>query len=168
MVKALLFVLLIAFEQSPQVANMKLVRSLYAKSVDSEESLLKLEKYLGSVKQTSLVKGYRGSLKMMKAKYVISPIQKLSNFKNGKAELEIAIKESPKDVELIYLRYAIQSVVPAFLNYNSSLKTDKRFLLTSISEGKIHDKELRGNIVDFLRVHGKLTDLEQAEIRKDL
>lgn len=72
--------------------------------------------------------GYLGAYTMIKANHQISPIQKLSSFRNGKKLLEKAIDAAPTDIELRYIRYAIQISIPSFLGYKDNLNEDKAFL----------------------------------------
>lgn len=72
--------------------------------------------------------GYLGAYTMIKANHQINPFNKLSSFKRGKSILEKAIKSLPTDVELRYVRYAIQSSIPSFLGYDQNLKEDKEIL----------------------------------------
>ncbi|MCA5005752.1 hypothetical protein [Sphingobacterium bovistauri] len=77
--------------------------------------------------------GFLGAYTMIKANHQLNPINKLSSFNKGKKILENAIKASPTDVELRYVRYAIQSSIPSFLGYNHNLSEDKELLQKQLS-----------------------------------
>jgi hypothetical protein len=96
---------------------------------------------------------------MIMAKYVISPINKLSKFKNGKNLLEKCIETDNKNVEIRFLRFTIQCNAPLFLGYYSSLKSDKIFLLNSIP--KVKDLQLKNIIISFLKSSSYLTSAEK-------
>jgi len=57
---------------------------------------------------------------------------------------------------LIYLRYGIQSAIPGFLNYNSSLEVDKQLLMKSIVSNSVTNKKLKRNITSVLVNRAKL------------
>lgn len=79
-------------------------------------------------------KGYYGAYQMIQAKHLFSPFAKLKSFNSGKIKLEQAIKSLPQDVELRYLRFAIQTSIPKMLNYSANIAKDKEFMLSKIKE----------------------------------
>jgi len=72
--------------------------------------------------------GYLGAFTMIKANHQLNPIKKLGSFNDGKKLLEKAIAQSPNDIELRYVRYAIQISIPKFLGYNAEISEDKKML----------------------------------------
>lgn len=86
---------------------------------------------------------------MLMAKHVINPFSKLSYFKKGRIMLEKAINTDKNNVELRFLRYTIQTSVPAFLNYSQDKKQDKEFLISSLVS--LEDHELKQAINNYLK-----------------
>ena len=86
---------------------------------------------------------------MIMAKHVFNPFSKLSYFNKGKLILEKAIQAEGKNVELRFLRYSIQTNVPAFLGYKSNLKNDYNFLKQAIPG--IKDSVLKKIITSYLQ-----------------
>jgi hypothetical protein len=64
--------------------------------------------------------------------------------------LEKAIKQSPSDPELRYIRYAIQVSIPKFLGYNMHILEDKMILQESITSG---NTVLQKDIKELLKVN---------------
>ena len=99
---------------------------------------------------------------MMMAKYVVSPINKLSKFNEGKNLLEKCIEKDNKNVELHFLRFTVQSNAPKFLGYNSSLLLDKNFILNALAS--INDKQLKNIVITFLKSSSYLTNTEKQKL----
>lgn len=72
--------------------------------------------------------GYLGAYTMIMANHQFNPIKKLASFNDGKRLLEKAIQQAPNDVELRYVRYAIQISIPKFLGYKADIVQDKKIL----------------------------------------
>jgi hypothetical protein len=95
--------------------------------------------------------GYRACATMLMAKHVFNPFSKLSYFKRGRDILEKAIKADRDNIELRFLRYTIQTNVPAFLNYDQFKELDRLFLVNSIS--KLNDQKLKKIIIAYLKTN---------------
>ena len=76
----------------------------------------------------TIEKGYYGAYLVIWANHTWNPIDKLNTFKKGKIELENAIKQDSKNVELRFLRLSIQANVPKILNYDQNIKSDLIFI----------------------------------------
>jgi len=152
-VKFIVFIFLL-IQQSSLLANslpIKEVRKMFDKSTKSEQECKKLIKTLEpfGLKTNPLYYGYKACAEMLMAKHVLNPFSKLSHFKKGKSMLENAINIDKNNVELIFLRYTIQTNVPSFLNYNQNQKGDKEFIINSLNT--IEDIELRQIIKNYLK-----------------
>src|SRR5688572_1842053 len=102
------------------------IRTRFARAARNEEECRELLKTLdGSAgKEEPLIRGYRGCLTMMMARYALNPASKLDYFKEGRAMLESAIAEVPAHIELRYLRFTVQTNLPSFLGYDQNRKAD--------------------------------------------
>jgi hypothetical protein len=113
-----------------------------------------------------LIMGYVGAVKMIMAKHYFNPWAKLHSFNQGRELLEKALAAQPQGVELVFLRFSIQSNSPGFLNYNQHLATDKAFLLANIVSLK--DKVLKEKISNYLLSSEALTPAEKQKIQAAL
>ncbi|RZL34767.1 MAG: hypothetical protein EOO96_08695 [Pedobacter sp.] len=139
------------------------LRKLYYEAAENKTAVKKLSALLAKVNDNSdaILIGYRGATEMMEAKYAFNPVTKLSRFNKGKNYLEKAIKKEPKQVELRFIRFSIQTNLPSFLGYNDHIKIDKDALINSVV--KIEDKQLKNNIIDYLIIS---KHCNQEEIKK--
>lgn len=101
-------------------------------------------------KNDEKAKGYLGAYTMISANHVFSPIQKLKSFNKGKDALEKSIVQLPKDVELRYVRYAIQISIPKFLGYKNNIQTDKKWMMEQLQHS---DKKLQTDIRTLLKLN---------------
>ena len=133
-----------------------------AQSVSVEQSRIVFEQvrdnekigstYLRSIKNDCefdpIICGYKGAIMMVMAKHFYNPYNKWKYFVEGKKQLEISIKDQPKNIELIYLRFCIQTNAPRFLGYHSNITNDRQFLKKELINVK--DKNLRIKIITYL------------------
>jgi hypothetical protein len=140
------------------------MRAEYYQAINSEEIAIKLDKELGAISnKTFLQMGYFGANKMILAKFAFWPNTKYALFVEGKAILEEAIKNDPKNIELIFLRYPVQLNAPSILDYNQNVASDKKTLVNEVKS--IKDKDLKSRILVFLLSDGKLTEAERKAIQ---
>lgn len=112
-----------------------------------------LEKTIKSIEsktnQTTIEIGYLGASKMVYAKYLINPYNKLKSFNEGKTLLENALKADSKNIELIYLRYICSVNAPKFLNYYQNIKNDSIYLENNVKNTE--DIPLKNLIISVLK-----------------
>lgn len=163
----LMFMLLLSkvYAAEPEIQEVKSLFQASAKSKTAADQLLKL---LAEVTESSspLLIGYKGAAEMMQAKYAWSPISKVKRFNNGKHLIETAVKKAPDHLEIRFLRLAIQTNLPAFLNYNDDIQNDKKFVLSNLKNSK--DKTLKQNIVKYLSTSKYCTAEEKKELNLEL
>lgn len=141
------------------------LRNLYYKAAFEERAAEDLRKVLSSVDQNSapLLQCYKGAAYMIEAKYAFNPFTKVAKFRKGKSAIEYAIKQEPKDLEMRFLRFSIQTNLPLLLGYHQHIEVDKRVLLDEVM--KLNDPELKKNIVNYLLVSKRCTKEELKKIR---
>ncbi len=138
--KGLLIILLFLIAEAQVAAdkiNIIQVRALYKKSATDQKACKELSALLSSVDgKRPLLLGYKASNTMMMAKYALNPLSKLAYFKKGKEMLGQAVELDNKNIELRLLRFVNQANSPSFLGYKDRIETDKKFILTHISNLK--------------------------------
>lgn len=142
------------------------IRDLYYKASANEKSCKELEDYIETTPKINaeLLMGYKGISYMLKAKYLWNPIAKLNYFKVGKGYLDKAIKINEQNVELRFLRFAIQSNAPSILNYSDNLTDDKKIILVSFSS--IKDTDLKQRIKNYIISCDLCTNYEKSILNK--
>lgn len=139
------------------------IRGLYQRAAEDETVGKKLLKSTEAFDENNPVFfGYYGAAHMMMAKHVINPFSKMSHFNKGKKIYTRAIQLAPENIELRFLRFAVQSKTPGFLGYKENLEEDKNFLLSQIKE--VSDRELYKMIVEYLLTSKSLSVAEKEKL----
>ncbi len=141
------------------------VRLLYHEAATKEASCKKLITVLQSFDESNnpLFAGYKACATMMMANYFFNPFSKLSNFYKGKKLLEKAIEIDKENIELRFLRFSVQTNIPSFLGYKSSIAQDKSLLIKSVTTLK--DLQLKQLILSFLISSDHLTLIEKQKLK---
>ena len=136
------------------------LRSDFELATKKEYACVDIIKTLNQSKYTTqtIYYGYLGASNIMMAIYVSNPFTKYNYFQKGKNQLDKAISLDKSNIELLYLRFAIQSNVPSFLNYDKNMAQDRKTIIAQYPYLK--DEELKRNIV---RVFKKYTGTTAAE-----
>jgi hypothetical protein len=109
---------------------------------------------------------YQGVYQAIMAQYVWNPFTKWWYFKTGVESLEEAIVEEKENIELIFLRFSIQTNCPSFLGYNENIIEDKTFIMKGLLDSSIRTQyqPFVGDIINYLMATDQLT----AEEKKSL
>ncbi|RRJ91008.1 hypothetical protein EG240_07345 [Paenimyroides tangerinum] len=116
------------------------LRSNYPKALNDKQICYDMITFLSKQNLNTIEKGYYGAYLVIWANHIWNPMDKLSTFKKGKIELENAIKQDPKNVELRFLRLSIQANVPKILNYDQNIKSD--LIIIKEHKDKIQSNQL--------------------------
>lgn len=117
------------FFMSFNSVDLDVVRANYNKLVSDKELCEKIIAELTETKDNSATHmAYLGGVQTIWANHVFSPISKLNTFKEGKKNIEQAIKKEPDNVELRFIRLSVQKNAPSFLGYKSNINEDTEFI----------------------------------------
>ena len=108
-----------------------------------------------------VLQGYIGAVYLAKSRH-ISIFQKLSFFNKGTDTLEAALKRSPEELELRFLRLTIQLNLPSFLGYSKNISSDKQFVLKNCRNAP---PLLRERITNFVVDSGHFNQSEVTSVR---
>jgi len=134
-----------------QTPDLHQLRELYHRAPEVKQDARQLNQLLLQVDSASSVPVlvcYKGANEMIQAKYTLNPIAKLDRFNKGKELIQKAFTRDTLNLEMHFIRYSIQSNLPAFLNYRDELNKDKRYLLDNTKRSK--DAELQEMIFNYL------------------
>ena len=126
------------------------VRTNYTASIKDKQLCSRMISELKKKNDRPINLGYLGGLQTIWANHVFNPINKLKTFKEGKNNIEKAIKLDPENVELRFIRLSIQKNAPLFLGYNSNINSDKEFIKSN--QKTISSAIVRNNIEELFAV----------------
>ncbi|WP_316809740.1 hypothetical protein [Pedobacter heparinus] len=163
--KFLMFLFLFAGLSSFAEPKVREIRTLYFRAAEDKASADKLLAMLSSTEEKSipLLICYKGVAEMLQAKHAGNPIMKWKRFKRGKIWIESAVKKSPENVEIRFLRFSVQTNLPAFLGYNGHIAADKFFLMEKLNT--IEDLELKQRAVKFLSSSKYCSEEEREQVK---
>lgn len=134
------------------VSDMNQMRDLFTAASESEEKNEQLLKITDgyTVDYKPVVFAYHAAAEMTMANHTFWPISKFNYFNSGKEKLELAVSKYPKNIEIRYIRYAIQKGAPGFLDYQSNMSEDKKMILKNYSKAK-WPKTFKNTVVEFVK-----------------
>lgn len=110
------------------------IRSLFSKASENEDACEELMKITDgyTMDYKPVVYAYHAAAEMTMANHVLWPGSKYGYFSDGKAKLEKVAAKYPDEIEIRYVRFAVQSGSPSFLGYKSDMESDENFIRKNI------------------------------------
>ena len=130
--------------------DVKHIRELYLTSYNNKSTCDSLSSYLNLFdKKNNTIDAYIGANNLLISKFSKNIVKKFKYFEEGKNLIEQAIKNDPKNIEIIFIRYLNQINCPWFLNYNQNLGEDRDFLIKNFN--LINDQYFKNVIQKILK-----------------
>ncbi|MBN1337704.1 MAG: hypothetical protein JXA03_00180 [Bacteroidales bacterium] len=109
---------------------------------------------------------YRGVARAGMAECVTFPFTKLNYFNQGKSELEEAVLRAPDNVEIRFIRFAMQTNIPSLLGYDH-IEEDKKFIIKEIKKDpSLRNWEYADRVYHYLIGWDGLADAERDGLKK--
>ncbi len=163
MIRFLIFFFLGTSLMAAQNSQIEKARYLYNKAANEEKAALELLDLTEKKNEEEpVLLGYKAAGHMMMAKHVGNPFKKMSHFNKGKKILNNALEADKQNLELRFLRFAVQAEAPAFLGYRENLEEDKLLLINGV--GNINDPVLQKMILVYLRTSKGLSSKEKERL----
>ena len=155
------------FSQAIKVSE---VRALYFSMGSNPSAALLLYGRMNAENQrfNPLLLAYKGASSAAAAGQVKGVKHKFNYFKQGKSDLEEAIRLAPKDPEIRFLRLATQTNAPGFLFYSGQITEDKKIVLEGLSGmlSRETDRAAALNIARSLLLFNSLTAREKQIVNQ--
>lgn len=132
------------------------------------ESLIKRIKMI--TPKSALVTVYSGATCAIMAKNKWNPFSAIKLLKKSNEEMNKAIKLSPTNLEVRFIRFAVQSNIPSYLGFSENINEDKTYLIKHIDafyNPKL-SKEMRDYILWFMTEQGGYSERQIKLIREKL
>lgn len=120
--------------------------------------------------QSSLLKVYIGASYAIKAKNQWNPFSALRLLSKSIKKMDEAVNKAPTNLEIRFIRFAVQTNIPSYLGYSDNLEEDKDYLIENINRfynSKL-DQKIRDYILTFMTSQGGYNEEEVALIREKL
>ncbi|MEO0585641.1 MAG: hypothetical protein AAF135_25750 [Bacteroidota bacterium] len=147
------------------------IRFLYREGVNHEEHARKLweimEHYEG---EEGIMWAYKASARALMANYDWNPIQQLWYINECMKWFRKGVKRDPDNIEIRFLRFAVQHYTPEFLNQSHNLEEDKATMLANFDQYKRFGLEV-ADLHDFIRFYqesARFSEEEMAHLKTHL
>jgi len=91
---------------------------------------------------------YKGGIYMGMAKFAVIA-KKMTYVNNGRDLIDKAVAKDKLNVEIRFIRYAVQSKLPTALGYNKNKTEDKAFIMANLSQ--IKNEQFKNEILKYLQ-----------------
>ncbi len=148
---SVLFLLLLTTMINAQ--NFDEFRSLLRSGENSEKSAkILIEKSQNAYSKTKkpIYGAFLATGQFLMAKHVFSPFKKMSYFNDGKKNMDGAIKNDPKNVEIRLMRLITQEKAPKMLGYTKNISEDRKIITNQYRN--IDDADLKLYIKNYLNL----------------
>jgi len=170
-----IFILLSVTNSFSQNNKLELGRQLYYLAVKNEENLnqaieifSQISKEEPSMKQLSNI--YIGSLTMIKGKHAFWPHQKIDYVNEGLKIMDLAIKEEPNNIEMLFIYGSSCYYLPFFFNKKDLAINKFKKIINLLNDNSIkeYDSKILSNALEFIKEKIEITKEEQQIINKYL
>lgn len=159
--------LIVAFNTGAQVIDHAGARALFLEAGSDSCKARELFNVLDKqpVEKNAVLLAYKGVAETMLARCTKRNIEKLSVFNSGRRNLERALAMDPLNWEIRFLRFQLQTQIPALLNYNH-FREDKPFLLEKLPQAvrEEPDKYFMGTVIQILILSGEFSKAENRRL----
>lgn len=134
--------------------------------VSESDALRFYDQLLQTRPQTPMTEGYLAATEGLLAKHAFLPTTKYSRCKQSLERFSKAIAADPKNLELRYLRLAVETNLPGFLGMSGDVSTDRTVAMQMLPT--CSDQWLRRGLARLLLEKGSCTSTETESLRKYL
>ncbi len=166
-----LSVLVLLCAAAAKAQDITQIRSAYKSARELESSNESLyNTLLNKPSKSATEVAYEAACKALKAKYASNPYRKLYWIRESEKSFATAVAMNPDNLEIRYLRYAVELNTPAITGCNTHVQEDRQFLIRGIGNRsyQYHEKELIPEIVNFLKLYSNLSTSELQTLREAL
>lgn len=126
----LLSCFLIGFSQKE---NLKELRNEYIEALhDCDQAARVYGLFLEVDNPSAKVLAYRGALEAIMTKTTWNLFKKINYLNNSELSFKKAVEKSPSDVEIRFMRMAVQYEIPEYLGYSENIEEDRKFIVKNI------------------------------------
>lgn len=126
----------------------------------SQKTYAEQLKQMTALQDKAIVKAYHGTAWTLLAKHHSNPYKKLEFLKTGLNTLNAAVLMDAADIEIRYLRFAVETNIPAIVSFTSHIASDKAMLLNNLKSTHPYFKSIKA----YLMASSHLTAEEKNKL----
>ncbi|MFC5269585.1 hypothetical protein [Adhaeribacter terreus] len=117
-----------------QETNIPALRQLFYEARDNDDKAELLFKQIGNYEgREGILVAYKAGAYALKAKHGANPLNKLKNIKKATRYFSEAVQLDPDNLEIRFMRYAVEDQTPGSLGYSEHVAEDKKLLLDGLA-----------------------------------
>lgn len=160
----LLIVFIAVLCLNTQSLDVNTVRIAYKEAAHDKTKVEAFHKLLSEItkKNSTTLVAYKGASISLMGKHAKKIKDKRDLFIEGVSFIEFAIKKSPNNIEVHFIRLGIQENSPKLLKYKKNIEEDKHLILKQFNT--IKSSALKKHIKDYILQSKSFSDEEKAVI----
>jgi len=171
-IAVVLFIVVAGFKPKNDYANkMSAVRLGFYDAVIDSKKVGALDNKINQFNyEPSLLTVYKGATYAIKAKNQWNPFSALRLLGKSIKTMDKAVERSPLNLEIRFIRFAVQKNIPSYLGYSDNVDEDKKYLIKNIDRfyNPKLNKKIRDFILKFMTTQGGYNDNEVKLIQEKL
>jgi len=146
-----------------QSIDLNTIRDRYKEAAQDKTKVSSLNAQLASVtkKDKPVLVAYKGAGIALKGRYAKKIKEKKQFFIEGVTLVEYALKKSPNNIELRFIRLGIQDNTPKLLKYKGNIEEDKNHILSHYKA--IKSLKLKKHIKEYT-LQSKVFSVEEKKV----
>lgn len=112
---------------------------------------------------------YKGALEAIMTGTTWNFFKKIGYLNKSEVSFNHAVEKSPKDVEIRFMRMAVEFEIPSYLGYSENMENDRKFIINNIEEFNTLglDDFTLNRIIEFMKRCNQFTE-SQVDHFEDL
>lgn len=150
MIRTIAFVLLLLIQGTNLVSSERLRKEYKSAVADEGRATALLEKLRATPSKDALTYGYIAATEALLAKFAFLPTTKYSLCKRSMEDFRLAVAADPENLEIRYLRLAVQVSLPSFLDMSNDIDADRKkaLFLLPVSLDRMLQKDVARLLID--------------------
>ena len=157
---------------TPDTITINYLRNEFYAAIEDEDKTYLLEDFIISKysedysRYTPLVLAYYGGVQALKAKHAFNPVSKLSHLISGLNRLEDAVKKSPDNLEIRFMRFSILDHVPGILGYSEERQADLDKICTLLMQKdySVLNYSIQKGIAEYVIASERLNEKQKSRV----
>jgi len=121
--------------------DLQAIRQQYLQAIEEKAEAYEMQNLMQNIESdVPVVKAYKASSKALIARYSHNPYTKVQKLKSALEQFDQAVYDAPHDVEVRFLRFAVQYHLPGFLGLGNNVEKDRKFLIKRMMNPELNQK----------------------------
>lgn len=134
---------------------------IYFQNGRNDKSAAEKLQTLTAGKESAILKAYNGAAVAILAKHSSNPYKKLEYLKKGLSIINNAVLQDAADLEIRFVRFAVEENIPNFVSFTSHLESDTKMLIKNLNSSHSNYKMIKA----YLLKSAKISEADKKKIQ---